>query len=40
MYLFSDILGWSNFETVIGFQFVGAIIFWPIDKFIFRKMKG
>ena len=36
MYLFSDILGWSNLATVIGFQFVGAIVFWPIDKFIFK----
>ena len=40
MYLFSDILGWSNLATVIGFQFVGAIIYYPIDKFIFKKMKG
>ena len=40
MYLFLDILGWSNLATVIGFQFVGAIIFYPIDKFIFKKMKG
>ena len=40
MYLFSDILGWSNLATVIGFQFVGALVFWPIDKFIFNMKRS
>ena len=40
MFLFQDFLGWPYWATVLGFQFIGAIIFWPIDKFIFRKMKG
>jgi len=40
MYLFQDIFHWPHWATIIGFQFVGACIFWPIDKFIFRKMKG
>ena len=29
--------GWNNFWTIIGFQFVGALIFWNIDKWIFKK---
>jgi hypothetical protein len=37
MYLFLDILGWSNWATTIAFQFIGALIFWPIDNWIFRK---
>lgn len=37
MYIFRDILGWNNFFTIIGFQFIGALIFWPIDKYIFKN---
>ena len=37
MYLFSDILGWSNLETVIGFQFVGAIIFGQLTNLFSEK---
>ena len=37
MYLMLDIWGWNNFWTIIGFQFVGALIFWNIDKWIFKK---
>lgn len=39
MWLFKDVLGWSNFWTIIAFQFVGALIFWNIDKFIFNHGK-
>ena len=39
MWLMHDIWGWSNFWTIIGFQFVGALIFWNIDKLIFKNDK-
>jgi hypothetical protein len=39
MYLMHDIWGWNNFWTIIGFQFVGALIFWNIDKLIFKHDK-
>ena len=39
MFLFQDYLGWPYWATVLGFQFIGAIIFWPIDKFILQKRK-
>ena len=37
MYLCKDVLGWSNLVTVLAFQFVGALVFWPIDSLIFRN---
>jgi len=37
MWFFKDVLLWSNFWTIIAFQFVGALIFWNIDKYIFRN---
>ena len=37
MWLMHDIWGWSNFWTRIGFQFVGALIFWNVDKLIFKN---
>ena len=37
MYILHDILGWSNFATIVGFQFIGALIFWNIDKYIFSN---
>jgi hypothetical protein len=41
MYLFSDVLQWPHWATVIAFQFIGACIFWPVDNWIFRrKNKG
>jgi len=41
MYLFSDVLHWPHWATVIAFQFIGACIFWPVDNWIFRrKNKG
>lgn len=39
MYLFQDVLQWSNFWTIIAFQFIGALVFWNIDKFIFSNKK-
>ena len=39
MYLMHDVWGWNNFWTIIGFQFVGALIFWNIDKLIFKHDK-
>jgi hypothetical protein len=39
MWLLKDVLGWSNFWTIIGFQFIGALIFWNIDKHIFKHDK-
>lgn len=37
MWFFQDFLGWNNISTIITFQFLGAVIFWNIDKFIFKK---
>lgn len=37
MYIMRDVWGWSHFSTIVGFQFVGALIFWNIDKYIFNK---
>ena len=37
MWLMHDIWGWSNFWTIIGFQFVGSLIFWNVDKLIFKN---
>jgi len=37
MYLFTDILQWPDWATVIAFNADGSFIFWPIDSFIFRK---
>jgi hypothetical protein len=37
MYIMHDVWGWSNFSTIVGFQFVGALIFWPIDRLIFKQ---
>jgi|LakMenEpi03Aug12_release.lakeMendotaPanAssembly.Ray.scaffolds.fasta_scaffold274188_2 hypothetical protein len=39
MYVMHDVWGWNNFWTIIGFQFVGALIFWNIDKLIFKHDK-
>jgi hypothetical protein len=35
MYIFKDILQLPNWLTIVCFNFIGALIFWPIDKFIF-----
>jgi hypothetical protein len=38
MWLFHEVWGWSNFWTIIGFQFVGALLFWNVDKYLFRSL--
>jgi hypothetical protein len=38
-YLFQDVLGWSHFWNIVSFQFVGALVFWNIDKYIFTKFQ-
>jgi hypothetical protein len=40
MYLFQDVFHWPYWATIVGFQFVGALVFWPIDKFIFNMKKS
>jgi len=40
MYLFQDVFHWPYWATIVGFQFVGALFFWPIDKFIFNMKKS
>lgn len=40
MYLFIDYCGMNYWLAVLSFQFVGAIIFYPIDTYIFNKSKG
>lgn len=37
MYLFIDIMNLSTWIAVIFMQFVGAIVFYPIDQYIFKK---
>lgn len=39
MYIFKDILGWNNLVTTIMFQFIGAVIFFKLDSFIFKHFK-
>lgn len=39
MYLFIDYLHFNYWSAVLSFQFVGALIFWPIDNFIFNRTK-
>jgi hypothetical protein len=36
MWFLKDYLGWGNLETTITFNFIGATIFYQIDKIIFR----
>jgi hypothetical protein len=40
MYLFQDVFHWPYWATIVGFQFVGALVFWPIDKFIFNMKRS
>lgn len=37
MYLFSDYFKLPYWASVILFNFVGALFFYPVDKFIFRN---
>ena len=37
MWLLHDVFCWNNFYTIIGFLFIGACIFWNVDKLIFRN---
>jgi hypothetical protein len=37
MYFFGDVLHWPHWATTVAFQFIGSLIFWPIDNWIFRK---
>ena len=37
MYIMKDILGWNNFITIVTFQFIGALIYWPVDRYIFKN---
>ena len=37
MWLFTDVLEWSLWASIVGFQFVGANIFFHVDKIIFKK---
>jgi hypothetical protein len=39
MYLLHEQLGWNNFWSIMGFQFIGALLFWNIDKLIFKYGK-
>lgn len=40
IYFFHDYLGWNNITTTIAFQFLGALFFWNIDKYIFTKINS
>ena len=37
MWLLHDVCGWNNFYTIVGFQFIGACVFWYVDKRIFQN---
>jgi putative flippase GtrA len=37
MYLFIDILHWNYLCSMIAFQLVGAVVFYPIDRWILSK---
>jgi len=37
MYLFQDVLKLDRFWTIVLFQFVGACLFWFVDRWIFAK---
>lgn len=37
LWLFQDVLEWSIATSVIAFQFVGANIFYWVDKWIFNN---
>jgi hypothetical protein len=37
MWFFQDKLHWPLWAAIIGFQFVGALIYYSIDKLIFKK---
>lgn len=38
MYLLKDVLHCSDVITIVAFQFVGAVIYWFIDKSIFKPV--
>lgn len=37
MWLFVDVLNWNMATSVIAFQFVGANIFYHVDRYIFKQ---
>jgi len=37
MYILLDYLHINYWVSVLIFQFVGALVFYPVDKFIFKK---
>lgn len=37
MWFFTDVMQWGMAASVIGFQFIGANIFYHVDKYIFKK---
>ena len=37
MYLLKDVLHYNDVVTIFAFQFIGATIYWYIDKWIFKK---
>jgi len=37
MYLFIDVWNMPMWLTILAFQFIGALIYYPLDKYIFKK---
>tara|TARA_A100001037_G_scaffold244817_1_gene225900 strand:+ start:67525 stop:67659 length:135 start_codon:yes stop_codon:yes gene_type:complete len=37
MWLFGELWDWPLWASIIGFQFIGALIYYPIDNKIFAK---
>jgi hypothetical protein len=35
MWLFSEMWNWPLWASIIGFQFIGALVYYPIDNKIF-----
>lgn len=37
MYFFADFCGLPYWASILSFNIIGAIMFWPIDNWIFRN---
>ena len=37
MWAFNELLEWPLWISIIGFQFIGALVYYPIDNKIFAK---
>ena len=40
MWLFIDVWDWPLWLSIVAFQFVGSLVFYPIDHMIFASKKS